>query len=426
MPRPPRTSRKVLALTALYACGVMAADLYGPYDVHLHSALIAVPAMVALTYRAVLTVVAGVFALGLVFAVHAAEETAHDVRMIGIVCATIVVTAVGCWAARDRSRYDAKLVQVRSVAEVAQRAVLRPVPDRLAGLRLQVRYQAAAAEARIGGDLYEVLDTPYGVRLLLGDVRGKGLGAVETAAVVLGAFREAAFDQVRLPAVAERIETSLARHLGAEDFVTAVLAEFPPGGGVRVLAYGHEPPLLAHAGTVAPVRLGAPRLPLGLHGFAAHPGFAAADPEELPFGPGDQLLFYTDGAGEARDAAGEFFPVADRFARHHRRAAPEQVLDGIDADLLRHVGGHLHDDTALLLVTAEPVAEPRSGPRAEPATESATEPGTEPATEPPAGSVPVPAPAAGPGADPVREPVAGMSAEPGDPVVHPVARPFAR
>ncbi|NUU24185.1 MAG: serine/threonine-protein phosphatase, partial [Streptomycetaceae bacterium] len=211
---------------------------------------------------------------------------------------------------------------------------------------------AAAAEARIGGDLYEVLDTPFVVRVLVGDVRGKGLEAVETAAVALGAFREAAFDHAKMTSVAERIETSLGRHLGMEDFVTAVLAEFPLGGGVRVAAYGHDAPLLARDGAIAPLGpCGEPELPLGLHGFGPEADFSPFEPKLLPFGPGDQLLFFTDGAGEARDLRGRFFPVAAHFARHHRRTPPERVLEGLHDDLLRHVGGRLHDDTALLLVS---------------------------------------------------------------------------
>ena len=61
------------------------------------------------------------------------------------------------------------------------------------------------AEARIGGDLYEAVNTAHGVRLLIGDVRGKGLLAVETAAAMLAAFREAAYEVYTLAEVARRI-----------------------------------------------------------------------------------------------------------------------------------------------------------------------------------------------------------------------------
>ena len=109
-----------------------------------------------------------------------------------------------------------------------------------AGCDVAARYEAAQADAFIGGDLYAVQDTPHGVRLVVGDVRGKGMGAVEAVAVVIGAFREAAEQEATLEAVAQRLERALAREgtrrdgLDAfEGFTTAVLAEIPRGDGHR-------------------------------------------------------------------------------------------------------------------------------------------------------------------------------------------------
>ena len=47
-------------------------------------------------------------------------------------------------------------------------------------------------------------------------------------------------------------------------------------------------------------------LPLGL----AHLADEHRCQTTVPFGPGDQMLFYTDGVSEARDKAGTFFPLA--------------------------------------------------------------------------------------------------------------------
>ena len=82
-----------------------------------------------------------------------------------------------------------RLAGVTLVADAAQRAILAPPPPRLGPVHLTARYHAAAAEAKIGGDLYEVVAGPASTRLLVGDVRGKGLKAVRTATVVLGEFR---------------------------------------------------------------------------------------------------------------------------------------------------------------------------------------------------------------------------------------------
>ncbi|MGH3325723.1 MAG: hypothetical protein ACRDOV_15050, partial [Streptomyces sp.] len=106
--------------------------------------------------------------------------------------AGVVVAGVAATALRERR--EAELASVRSIAEAAQRVLLRPVPRSAGPLRAAVSYTSAMADARIGGDLYEVVTSPFGVRIIVGDVQGKGLEAVETAAVVLGAFREAAHD----------------------------------------------------------------------------------------------------------------------------------------------------------------------------------------------------------------------------------------
>lgn len=152
------------------------------------------------------------------------------------------VTAAGVVAAVMRQRREAELASVRSIAEVAQRVLLRPVPRGAGPLRIAVSYTSAVAEARIGGDLYEVVTSPAGVRIIVGDVQGKGLEAVESAAVVLGAFREAAHDEPDLPAVGARVERALNRHLSGERFVTAVLAEIGDGPYATLLNFGHPSP----------------------------------------------------------------------------------------------------------------------------------------------------------------------------------------
>jgi serine phosphatase RsbU (regulator of sigma subunit) len=209
-----------------------------------------------------------------------------------------------------------------------------------------VRYSAAAAEARIGGDLYALLPTPYGVRLIVGDVRGKGLPAVSTAALVLGVFQEAAYDEPDLLAVVARIERSLARNLGTDDFVTAVVAGYPRAGHLEVVNCGHAPPLLVRAsGDVVPVDPTHPAPPLGLRALTGE----TPSLQVLPFADGDQLLLYTDGVTEARNHHREFYPLAEGLARH-LCDEPARTLTALHDELLAHVGGRLHDDAALLLL----------------------------------------------------------------------------
>jgi serine phosphatase RsbU (regulator of sigma subunit) len=202
------------------------------------------------------------------------------------------------------------------------------------------------AEARIGGDLYEVVASPAGVRVIIGDVQGKGLEAVETAAIVLGAFREAAHDEKTLEGVGERVQRAADRALSGEKFVTAILAEITPDQGTRVLNFGHPPPMIVRPdGAVDFPEPPEHWLPLGLGVHSAEP----AAPFEVAFGPGDQLLLYTDGVTETRDAARVFYPLGER-AYLLEDGDPQRALETLRADLIRWSDGPLRDDAAMLLL----------------------------------------------------------------------------
>lgn len=250
---------------------------------------------------------------------------------------------------------DARLASVRDVSEAAQRAVLPTPPERIGGLAVAARYVGAQADARIGGDLYAVQETPHGVRLIVGDVRGKGLEAVEAAVIVIGAFREAAEQEATLEAVAGRLERALQREGRRregldqyEGFTTAVLAEIPSGerAVLRVLNRGHPPPLLlAPDGGLRTLVPAVHALPLGMSEVAGWPDRA----DETFFPAGSVLLLFTDGLTEARNRAGEFY---DPVARLRGRAfpGPEQLLDTLVTEVAAHTGGAGADDMALLAV----------------------------------------------------------------------------
>jgi serine phosphatase RsbU (regulator of sigma subunit)/anti-sigma regulatory factor (Ser/Thr protein kinase) len=232
-----------------------------------------------------------------------------------------------------------RLADVTEVAVAAQRAILADPPSHVGPVSLSARYLSAAAEALVGGDLYEVVSRPGTTRLLIGDVRGKGLSAVRTATIVLGEFRAAAADLDDLVAVAEKIDQRLRPYLGDEDFVTSLIAEIHDDGRFSIASCGHPPALLVSGGTIEEVPTEA-TLPLGLGSRPV--------PVNGRLEPGDRLLLYTDGIIEARDRRGEFLdlhatvmPLLDRPL--------EGVLDSILDSLRAAIGPELGDDLALLV-----------------------------------------------------------------------------
>ncbi|WP_051952083.1 PP2C family protein-serine/threonine phosphatase [Actinacidiphila yeochonensis] len=304
------------------------------------------PAFAGLVGSWVRTAVIGLLAVAVVCVLGVVDGLFEERRGFAAIGAVVGVTVAGVIAAVTRQRREAELANVRSIAEVAQRVLLRPVPRSAGHLRAAVSYTSAVAEARIGGDLYEVVPSPAGVRVVVGDVQGKGLEAVETASVVLGAFREAAHDEKALEGVGERVQRAADRALSGEKFVTAIMAEISPGQGTRVLNFGHPPPMIVRPdGAVDFPEPPEHSLPLGLGVHRAEP----AVPFEVRFGPGDQLLLYTDGVTETRDAAGVFYPLGER-AHLLADGDPQRALETLRADLIRWSDGPLRDDAAMLLL----------------------------------------------------------------------------
>lgn len=260
-------------------------------------------------------------------------------------CVALVAASAGVSAAALRRRGRGP-EPPETVAETAQREMLRPLPDPLGGLRTAVRYEATQSGALVGGDVYGAVRTPFGVRLFIGDAMGKGLSAAGTAMEALGAFRSLAQRERRLSALAQRMDTVLAGRDGGVDFVTALLIEVADGSeSAELVCCGHPPPLLIRAGRATFVDVLPPSPPLGLFGLQDDWCRAST----VPLADNDRLLLYTDGVTEARDAKGEFYPLAERAAVLNDDD-PGTFLDVLTADLIHYSMGKLDDDAALLLI----------------------------------------------------------------------------
>ncbi len=253
-------------------------------------------------WRQVILVGGVATAIGLLFGFYPDGPTLASSLNIG---AIMVATGIAAVAGTMRSGQAERLAELSRLASVAQTAVLRPLGPRVGPLAVAGRYISASAAADIGGDLYEAVDTPYGVRMIIGDVRGKGLDAVRLASIVLGSYRHVAYERSDLRAVVADLDRAVARSVGDEDFVTAALVE-ERGGTLTIVNCGHPAPLLLRRGEVIPLEPPASAPPLGF--------MPVVQPRVERLEPGDRLLLFTDGLAEAR-RDGEFFPTAERAWR---------------------------------------------------------------------------------------------------------------
>ena len=283
----------------------------------------------------------GLFAVVATITVSAVEgSTRGQLLARGLVALGSAGFAV--FVARQRQRSERKLIAVETVAEVAQRAILRSLPAKVGPVAFAARYESAEAGARVGGDLYEVVDSDWGVRLLVGDVGGHGLPAVRVAASALGSFREMAFSLRDPVDIARLLDRRLGPQLGEEGLVTAVITEFREDGTVVFVNCGHPWPLLVRhrRATGALAAQVDPAPPIGLA-----PSPVAV---RLTLEPGDRLLFYTDGLIEAHTRLARGIDV-ESFAPIVSRGGLEQSMAAILRKLDQMVDGRLEDDLALVL-----------------------------------------------------------------------------
>src|SRR5215472_7600206 len=160
------------------------------------------------------------------------------------VAAACVISAMAVVVAGMRRRREERLARMTAIAQASQLALLPSLPPEMTGINIAARYRSATREASVGGDLYEIVPTGHGIRLIIGDVRGKGLDAILLARHVLSAFRRSAVAAPEMDQVAGQVSQAIRSHLGEEDFVTAVLAQITSCGELTVVNCGHHPPLL--------------------------------------------------------------------------------------------------------------------------------------------------------------------------------------
>ena len=352
-PRPLLTRRVfVVGLGLLVVLGLVVGLRFGS---SLTVALTFLPAFVAGVGTVRQTAVAAVCGFLVVMA-SLISDGSIDNYAPALIDATIgALCVLGCHL---RIRRLEEVTRLRSIVASLQRQLLHPLPTRTDQIVADGLYQPIEEDGLIGGDFYDLESSPYGTRVLIADVQGKGVQAVGTTLALMAAFRESAHRELELTDVAEALENAVLRHNAVsrsrgepERFVTALLLGFDGTDQVRAVDCGHVTPFVvrpdapdtAPGGSVSPVDFTDAGLPLGLAELSNEPRHL----KRFTL-PADATLFVcTDGVTEARSTNGDFYPLEARLIQS-AGLTPQELTPALREDLARFTHGEQRDDIAWL------------------------------------------------------------------------------
>ncbi|MER5500121.1 MULTISPECIES: PP2C family protein-serine/threonine phosphatase [unclassified Streptomyces] len=269
---------------------------------------------------------------------------------------TLVLGAASVYACHRRINREQEMMRLRSTAAAMQRHILRPLPMLTDDVLVNGVYEPVQEDRLVGGDIYDVVDSPWGTRVLIGDVQGKGLPAVGAAFAVIGAFRATAHREPTLTALVDALDASVVRHNSYaaqtgddERFVTALVLSVDAGAEAQAINCGHVlPQLLQDAAVMTPALTSG--VPLGLADLADEP----ATVDWFVFPPGATLLLTTDGLTETRAADGSFYPLTESLTRYVSLSPTDLPRALCDDARAFAGGGERHDDVAVLTVRRSP------------------------------------------------------------------------
>ncbi|MGW5429181.1 PP2C family protein-serine/threonine phosphatase [Streptomyces sp. NPDC004059] len=257
-----------------------------------------------------------------------------------------------------RAYSDWLAARIRTAAMGLPAEMLRAfLPPRTIGSRRCVSTAVLEPAYDIAGDAFDHSVVKNVLHTMILDSMGHDLASGLTTSVAMAAARNTRRGGGDLADVVGSVDQALARWL-PDHFCTGVLCRLDAVTGVlRWVNCGHPAPLLIRSERVVHGALDSPpQPPIGLAGELAP---AARQVHETTLEPGDQILLYTDGVVEARDANGVEFGL-DRFTDFIIRSSaagqrPAEVLRLLIHDLLDHQRHRLRDDASILLFEWHPL-----------------------------------------------------------------------
>lgn len=283
----------------------------------------------------------------------------HPGVSIALVVFSVAFGSFAVYLCHWRISRTEETARFRSAAAAMQRHLLRPLPQLTDEVLLSGVYEPLQEENLVGGDIYDVMQTAYGTRVMLADVQGKGLSSLGAAFAVIGAFRETAHREPTLTGLVEALEQAVVRqnHYATEAgeperFVTALVLDVDAGPEAQVVNCGHPLPYLIGPEGVSHLQLETADVPLGLGALVSEPRTVGW----FDFRADETLLLFTDGLVEGRARDRTFFPLEERLEQLGD-LTPDRLTESLWEQARAFTGDRQQDDIAVLALRRAPRAQ---------------------------------------------------------------------
>lgn len=199
-----------------------------------------------------------------------------------------------------------------------------------------------------GGDAFDYAVNGTTAHFAIFDAVGHGLAASLMAATVIAAYRNARRHGLDLEDTYRLLDDAVRTEFDDHAFVTGHIGELDiVSGSFSWINAGHPQPFVVRDSARVSRLECQPSLPFGFGGVVEQKATHR-------LGPGDRLLFFSDGIVEARPPGGEEFGeerLGDLLARESlSRLSAAETMRRLLRTVLSHQGSHLADDATMVLV----------------------------------------------------------------------------
>jgi serine phosphatase RsbU (regulator of sigma subunit) len=280
----------------------------------------------------------------------------RSARTLLLVASGALVVALARWARLMNRRAE----QRKTVLETLHQAIVPAWLADIPGFDVAATYHPAFRDEYVGGDFYDVFPVkPQRFGILIGDVVGKGKAAALSTAMLrycVRAFASLDMTPAQILRQTNRFIEGQEANFRSATLLVGILDAC--SGKIRIASAGHEPPMARRAcGGIEVVKVDG--LILGID-----TDFPYTE-TEICLGPGDALLFLTDGVTESRDSQRRFLGsegAAELLAACADTPTATASLARFESELLDYIGSGNRDDIALVLLVRHPSQQRSSQP----------------------------------------------------------------